>query len=161
MSNKECISDGQYLAIAVLPNGKKIQLQFSDGSPIKNKPDRLITILSGKKADVYKPLKPVVDNGINYVPDINEYGVPVQKECVEEGMMFKTIKMNFKFVQQTSQNPTSPSGVFPAPLAPPAPPAQSQYQMAAGRRRKTRRHSKRMKTRRRKTRCKRRHTRKH
>ena len=155
MSNKECISDGQYLAIAVLPNGKKIQLQFSDGSPIKNKPDRLITILSGKKADVYKPLKPVVDNGINYVPDINEYGVPVQKECVEEGMMFKTIKMNFKFVQQTSKNPTSPSGVFPAP------PAQSQYQMAAGRRRKTRRHSKRMKTRRHKTRRKRRNTRKH
>ena len=158
MSNKECISDGQYLAIAVLPNGKKIQLQFSDGSPIKNKPDRLITILSGKKADVYKPLKPVVDNGINYVPDINEYGVPVQKECVEEGMMFKTSKMNFKFVQQTSKNPTSPSGVFPAPLAPPA---QSQYQMAAGRRRKTRRHSKRMKTRRHKTRRKRRNTRKH
>lgn len=85
-------------------------------------------------------------------------GVQYRKKCVEEGMMLKTRKINFKFVQQTSQNPTSPSGEFPVPLAPPA---QSQYQMAAGRRRKTRRHSKRMKTRRRKTRCKRRHTRKH
>lgn len=72
--------DERYLAIAVLPNGKKVQLRFIDGTPIQDKPSRLITIISGRLAHAYKPLKPVVDNGINYVLDINEYGGPVQKE---------------------------------------------------------------------------------
>lgn len=151
MSNVMCSSDQQYLAIAVLPNGKKVQLKYSNGSgDMKNKPFFLKQVLSGKYPQM-KQFKPVVDNGINYVPYINDVG-DAEGECVQEGRLFKKNKINFKFVQQTSQGPT--------PLTSQSPDPSKSSQVAAGRRR-TRRNIKRMKKYRPKSRRHRRRTRKH
>ena len=95
-----------------------------------------------------KQFKPVVDNGINYVPYINDAG-DAEGVCVQEGRMFKTTKMQFKFVPKTSQSPTSQS----------PDPSQSS-QVAAGRRR-TRINIKRMKKHRPKLTRHRRRTKKH
>ena len=155
MSNVLCSSDTIYLAIALLPNGKKVQLKYSDGSgDMKNKPFFLKQVLSGKYPDM-KQFKPVVDNGINYVPYINDAG-DAEGVCVQEGRMFKTTKIQFKFVPKTSQTPTLPT-------IPVQDPSQSS-QVAGGRRRtrrRTRRNSKRMKKHRPKSRRHRRRTRKH
>ena len=151
MSNVMCSSDQQYLSIAVLPNGKKVQLKYSDGSgDMKNKPFFLKQVLSGKYPQM-KQFKPVVDNGINYVPYINDVG-DAEGECVQEGRLFKKNKINFKFVQQTSQGPT--------PLTSQSQDPNKSSQVAAGRRR-TRRNIKRMKKHRPKSRRHRRRTRKH
>ena len=118
---------------------------------MKNKPFFLKQVLSGKYPQM-KQFKPVVDNGINYVPYINDAG-DAEGVCVQEGRMFKTTKMQFKFVPKTSQSPTSQS----------PDPSQSS-QVAAGRRRtrrRTRRNIKRMKKHRPKSRRHRRRTRKH